>query len=89
MLDLPDMRALVGAFDPSSLTYPWVHPDPDVDRLQQEIMQVVGVQVAASRRETFLRIWALAHDGASAPLPRDRGAMPRATIPYLNEPWYC
>ena len=89
MLDLPEMRDLVGPFDPSSLTYPWTHPDPAVDRLQHEVMQAVGVKIAASRRETFSRIWTLAHDGAQAPMPRDRGAMPRAAIPYLNEPWYC
>lgn len=90
MLDLPDVRALVGRFDAGSLTYPWRHPDPRVDALQQQISQTVGVRLTATRRELFRRIWDLAH--ADVPLaiaPRDRGAMPRATIPYLNEPWYC
>jgi radical SAM superfamily enzyme YgiQ (UPF0313 family) len=88
MLDLPEMRALVGPFDPSSLTYPWSHPDPSVDRLQQDIAAAVGVTLTSSRREMFRRVWELAHDGHPMPAPRD-GAMPRATIPYLNEPWYC
>ncbi|HEX6975663.1 MAG TPA: CUAEP/CCAEP-tail radical SAM protein, partial [Vicinamibacterales bacterium] len=88
MLELPEMRALARSFDPASLTYPWSHPDPSIDRLQRDIATAVGVKLTSSRREMFRRVWALAHDGAAAPLPRD-GAMPRATIPYLNEPWYC
>lgn len=89
MLDLPDVRALVGSFDPAWLTYPWVHPDPAVDRLQRQLATEIGVTISATRREMFARIWALAHDDTPAMRPRDRGAMPRATIPYLNEPWYC
>lgn len=89
MLELPDMRALVGPFDPASLTFPWTHPDAGVDRLQAAVAEVVGVNVTATRREVFGRVWALAQEGEGAALPRDRGAMPRATIPYLNEPWYC
>ena len=90
MLDLPDVGALVGPFDPSSLTFPWAHPDPAVDRLQARIAEVVGATLTSTRREVFARIWELAHeDDEMAALPRDRGAMPRATVPYLNEPWYC
>lgn len=89
MLDLPEVRALVGPFDPVTLTYPWAHPDPRVDRLQHDIMHAVGVKIGAARRDIFGRIWELAREGEGASVPRDRGAMPRATIPYLNEPWYC
>ena len=31
LLELPDIQRLVGPFDPTTLTYPWVHPDPRVD----------------------------------------------------------
>jgi radical SAM superfamily enzyme YgiQ (UPF0313 family) len=89
MLDLPDMRALVGPFDPASLTFPWAHPDAGVDRLQAAVADAVGVKVTVTRREMFGRVWQLAREGEGAPRPKDRGAMPRATIPYLNEPWYC
>ncbi len=90
MLDLPEVRALVGTFDAVSLTYPWRHPDPAVDRLQRRVMEAVGVGLSATRRDVFARVWALAHaDAPAVAPPRDRGAMPRATVPYLNEPWYC
>ena len=38
------------------------------------------------RRDTFRQIWEAAH-GRTIPEPFD--LMPRATIPYMDEPWYC
>ena len=35
MLELPEVRQLVGRFDPVSLTHPWAHPDPAVAALQR------------------------------------------------------
>jgi hypothetical protein len=39
-----------------------------------------------SRREIFRKMWDLAVD---EPLPENFDLMPRATIPYMDEPWYC
>ncbi|OFW09079.1 MAG: radical SAM protein [Acidobacteria bacterium RIFCSPLOWO2_02_FULL_67_36] len=91
MLELPDIRALAGPFDATWLTHPWTHPDPRVDALQETISHVVGMRLDASRSAVFCRIWNAAHRAASAAPPprRDMGAMPRATVPYLDEPWYC
>jgi radical SAM superfamily enzyme YgiQ (UPF0313 family) len=90
MLELEDVRALVGAFDPQSLTYPWCHPDPRVDALQTDLTRVVGLKLNASRREVFARVWQVAHEHAGLPsIFRDVTLTPRAAIPYLNEPWYC
>ncbi len=85
------MRAVTRPFSPRSLTYPWVHADPRVDDLQQRIEALVGVNLAAPRRELFARVWALAHEaaGASAEQYVAPDVPARATIPYLNEPWYC
>src|SRR5260221_7437725 len=33
LLDLEEIREMVGPFDPSALTYPWRHGDPSLDRL--------------------------------------------------------
>ena len=30
LLELPDIQAVIGPFDPKTLTYPWHHPDPRV-----------------------------------------------------------
>ena len=89
MLELGDIRALVGAFDPRSLTHVWRHPDPRVDALQQALERLVGSRLNAPRDEVFARVWDLAHTAAGL-LPPPREPLPsRATVPYLNEPWYC
>jgi radical SAM superfamily enzyme YgiQ (UPF0313 family) len=85
LLELPDIRMRLQPFDHRTLTYPWRHEDPEVDRLQREVMQSVGVSLTRSRRSTFAAVCAIAG------LKRDDGPdIPdRATIPYLDEPWYC
>lgn len=93
LLELPDVQALVGPFDPVTLTYPWRHPDPRVDRLQAAVMAEVGVGPSRSRAEVFDQVRRhLRAAGHPAGPPARRADAPRAsraTIPYLNEPWYC
>jgi radical SAM superfamily enzyme YgiQ (UPF0313 family) len=90
MLEIPSMRRLTRAFDPVSLTYPWRHPDPRVDALQESMSSIVGVNLTAPRRQVFDRVWVEAHALAGRPAPaRSDPMIVRATIPYLNEPWYC
>ena len=60
LLELEDIQRVIGPFDPKTLTYPWKHPDPRVDALQQKMM-AIAQQPRASH----------------------------ATVPYLDEPWYC
>lgn len=98
LLELDDIRARVGAFDPATLTYRWQHDDPRVDALQQRIMTWVGRRLTQSRSETFETVSRMARAGAAGEDAAD-GRFPcaaaapvlpsRATIPYLNEPWYC
>jgi len=93
LLELPDIRAVIADFDARSLTYPWRHADPRVDALQAHLMDIVGVRVNRPRHETFHAIRAAVdeargHTGMRARGP-DEHAPARATIPYLNEPWYC
>ena len=91
LLELPDVRSMVGEYSPASLIYPWRHRDPRADALQQRVEQIVGDSIAADRGTVFERIWRAAHEaGGSAPPPfRSAPIRARATIPYLNEPWYC
>jgi radical SAM superfamily enzyme YgiQ (UPF0313 family) len=89
LLELPEMRGVCGRFDMRSLTYPWRHPDPRVDALQQRTAAAVGVRVNAPRRDVFVHVWRMAHDAAGGPLPEMRDLRPRTSVPYLNEPWYC
>ena len=84
LLELEDVRARLAAFDPESLTYPWRHADPEVDALQARITRLVGVNLTRPRAALFRAVCELAG------LPVGMAVMPaRATIPYLNEPWYC
>ena len=90
MLELDDMRRVVGPFDPVTLTYPWRHPDPTVDALQERLATLVGVRLNSPRRDIFDRVWADAHTAAGLPaVERTQPAIVRSTVPYLNEPWYC
>jgi radical SAM superfamily enzyme YgiQ (UPF0313 family) len=87
LLELPEVRSMVGPFDAGGLCYPWKNPDPRVDALWRRINEAVrsGEKRRASRSEIFREIARLANAGewAEAPFPS------RATIPYLTEPWYC
>jgi radical SAM superfamily enzyme YgiQ (UPF0313 family) len=91
LLELSDIRGVIGAYSPTSLTYPWRHGDPAVEHLQQDLERLVGSNPGADRPALFERIWSHAHGvaGLAAPPRREAGALPRAAIPYLNEPWYC
>ena len=89
LLRLPEMRRHLGTFDPATLTYPWSHPDPRVDALQQDVSSIVGARLNADRRVVFDAISALAHERAGVPRTSVTPARDRATVPYLNEPWYC
>jgi radical SAM superfamily enzyme YgiQ (UPF0313 family) len=83
LLELPEVRQLIGPFDAQRLVYPWQHPDPAMDVLSAEIQTLAKRK--NSRTEIFERIWDLAQCGGYGSLP----LADRATIPYLTEPWYC
>ena len=81
LLELADIKSVIGSFDAKTLTYPWKHDDPRVDLLQQQIMSLAGVQTNRSRTDLFAEICDLAHVNLLLPS--------RSAIPYMNEPWYC
>ena len=89
LLDDEDVRRRVAPFDRERLVHPWAHDDPAVDALQCEIETLVGTRADAPRSEVFAevaRVVASRVPGASVPswtLPA------RASIPFLEEPWYC
>jgi len=87
LLELPEVRALTGLFDPKALTYPWRNADPWLDSLCGAIQQAIkrADRRRTSRAELFREIWDLAGAGVFPDVP----LADRATIPYLTEPWYC
>jgi hypothetical protein len=91
LLELEDIRASIGPFDPHSLTYRWAHEVEAVDGLQEAVAGIVGKRLNAPRGEVFAEIWTAAHRaaGLDVPLREARDLVSRAAVPYLNEPWYC
>src|SRR5208283_2440883 len=95
---LPLHKAALGPFRQEALSYSWANPDGRVDRLQRdlEIMVQREAKGGVSRTVIFGKAWKLLQrtvtengDEAAAPLPLVPPGTPRATIPYLTEPWYC
>lgn len=83
LLELQEVRDLIGPFDERALSYRWEHP---LDTLCSDLRTLIRreEQRKSSRTEIFRRIQERALGRrVSPPLPA------RATIPYLTEPWYC
>ena len=97
LLTLPSIQALIHPFDEAALVYPWQHPDPRVDQLQQEVIGFVQTaeKQGQSRYAIFEGIWRLAQEaqGASGGLrlsePPTLHQRHSSYAPRLSEPWYC
>lgn len=95
LLELEDIRRVIGSFDQSALVYPWRHADPRVDALCEAIQDLVAAseKQKLSRAQTFERMWTAAHAAGETNARTCLRQMPvlaaRAAVPYLNEPWYC
>ncbi|MGC4053597.1 MAG: CUAEP/CCAEP-tail radical SAM protein [Paludibaculum sp.] len=88
ILTLPDVQPLLDGFDPAGLLHRWHHPDPGVDHLARRVFDLVATRQKAADppHEIFRKIWQLVHDAAP---PENFDLIPRAAVPYLDEPWYC
>lgn len=88
ILEVPDVSPLLTGFDRPGLLHRWRHPEPALDQLAARVFQLVASEQKAGtpRRAIFSQVWTLAHDGMP---PENFDLLPRATVPYLDEPWYC
>jgi len=85
LLDLEEVRGMVGPFDETALSYPWRHPDPAVEQLCTEVQRIVAR--GASKEWPRAKVMALIAEVAGiVALPVIPG---RIEVPFLNEPWYC
>jgi hypothetical protein len=73
-------------FDPAALQYRWEHSDPAIDKLCADLQNLIRAadKRGAARHRIFGEIWQRAFGE-----PPDFHLAARATVPYLNEPWYC
>jgi len=99
LLDLPSIRALVHPFDEQALVYPWNHPDPQVDALQQALILLVeqAEKAGLTRQAIFSQVWELTNeyvaeanwDAESATMLAVMARERSRFTPRLSEPWYC
>jgi len=93
LLELDEMRRLVGPFDAKALVHPWKNSNPAVDALCEELQEIAAAseQLKRSRTATFERMWRAAKLAAhQVAEEKSTSARPsRATVPFLNEPWFC
>jgi radical SAM superfamily enzyme YgiQ (UPF0313 family) len=93
LLELPEVRDMVGPFDSAALVFPWKHADERVDVLAREISQLVqrgdGLKLSRTQIFSHIRRTANAAAGNRAPHGTAQPEMESAPVPYLDEPWYC
>jgi len=85
LLELEDVRSVIGEFDSKALTYPWKHPDASMDALGTRVFGMVSAMQTQKRPrgEIFSAVWDAAGAG---PLPK---LTPGAPSAFVDEPWYC
>lgn len=98
LLELPDIRALLGPFDDEALCYSWAHPDATVDRLYETILEIVkkGLSQSETRGAIFSRVYQAASEALpgdsrrDAPFPATLASLRvQPVIPHLSETWFC
>lgn len=94
LLELPEVRQIIGPLDEAKLSYFWRNPDPQVDALQADLEYLVQSCAAQGipRRQVFRRIWqrAFADVGdAAGNIPFPDLPLVSHFTPHLTEPWYC
>jgi radical SAM superfamily enzyme YgiQ (UPF0313 family) len=91
LLELEEVRDLVGSFDRESLVYPWRNEDARLDALSDTVQAIAAAadHQKHSRSAAFARIWEAAHAVAGRSAPELQQKTSVRAVPFLSEPWYC
>ncbi|HVA65280.1 MAG TPA: CUAEP/CCAEP-tail radical SAM protein [Terriglobales bacterium] len=86
LLELEEAAGWLGEFDEEALSFRWRAAEPEVEVLCRRAQATVarGSTERRGRAEIFNEVAGLV-GGVRMP----GGAAPRATVPYLDEPWFC
>ena len=94
LLTASDSSKWLGELDASAYTYRWHHPDPRMDTLHAQVVEVVehGERLHTDPVTTFFHIKALAlaangQDMDIAEAIESYGS--RKVLPHLTESWFC
>ena len=93
LLEIEEVHERIGPFDAKSLIYPWRHSVPGIDRLCEELQDIVSSaeELKQGRAAIFEKIWRATNRAAERHIEEKDFLTPVAVtaVPYLNEPWYC
>ena len=87
------IEKFLGPLDQASFQYHWMHPDPRMDQLHQDISSAVEEAAKAEEDpfDTFYRLRAITYRSAGREVVRrswnQRAQQSRP--PRLSEPWFC
>lgn len=93
LLDHPDLAAHLGPYDVQRLAFTWTAADPECDKLQTRLTELVESSLSAEESigETFEKVRAAVYQAAGrditklTPLEASEGK----ERPHLTEPWFC
>jgi hypothetical protein len=91
LLELEEVRRVVGPFDAKSLVYRWKNDDARLDDLS-EAVQLIAAEAdrrKQTRSATFEQIWQAVHAAAGIAAPSMPSQQTAKPVPFLSEPWYC
>ncbi len=93
LLESPALRPYLGELVRDAFYYPWIHPDPRMDRLHAEVSAAVAraAENGPDPALTFTAIVGLADAAAGRLSARPAPALlaDRRRAPRLTEPWFC
>jgi len=91
LLELEEVRRMVGPFDAKSLVYPWKNEDARLDALSETVQAIAAEadRKKETRAAAFEKIWRAAHEAAGMSAADLEIARPAVGVPFLSEPWYC
>ena len=93
LLELEEVRGMVSPFDAKALIYPWKNLNAGIDRLCEDLQEIVASseKLKRGRTATFEKMWQAVNHAANRECEKREQPLlaSRATVPYLNEPWYC
>jgi hypothetical protein len=85
LLDHPDMRPHLGAYDAERLSWSWTAAEPLVDELQARLAALVEGAAAVGEAPAVTYEWIRAECGAGGQI--EVGSVEGR--PRLTEPWFC
>lgn len=82
-----DIAPFATGFDEAALLHRWRHPDAWMESFSHRALGIVSQmqKQRKTRREIFAALWAEVN---GRPI-ENYDLVPRAAIPYMDEPWYC